>query len=282
MQDLGVISSVDSLKKILDQYAFDKKIALVPTMGALHSGHMTLVQKAFSLADLVVVSIFVNPRQFNNPEDLEKYPRSLDADVEMLRKEGDVIIFAPTVEEIYPENFEEIDLDLGFLEETMEGEFRPGHFKGVVNVCHRLIDITRCDFALFGLKDYQQLAVIKFMKHALRMHVEIIPCDIARESTGLASSSRNRRLSSEEKEKALIIINTMKLAESMAMKLSPSDVKKRAVANFNTSDLELEYLEIVDPDSLHSLNSWVPGARICIAAYCNGVRLIDNMELVER
>lgn len=282
MEDLGVISRVDSLRKILDQAAINKKIALVPTMGALHSGHMTLVQKAFSMADVVVVSIFVNPKQFNNKEDLEKYPRSLESDVEMLRKEGDVIIFAPTVDEIYPENFKEIDLDLGFLEETMEGEFRPGHFKGVVNVCHRLIELSHCDYALFGLKDFQQLAVIQFMKDQLNMKVEIIPCEIAREPSGLASSSRNRRLSETDKEKAVIIYNTMNMAKSLVLKQTPDSVKNEAVLYFSDSDLELEYLEIVDPDTLHALTSWVPGARICIAAYCNGVRLIDNMELIER
>ena len=276
-----MIHTIESLHHVLNDLPSSAKVSLVPTMGALHSGHLTLVEKAMELGDTVIVSIFVNPKQFNNPEDLEKYPRSLDSDVELLKTVGKLIVFAPTVDEIYPENFKDVKIDLGYLEETMEGVYRPGHFKGVVNVCHRLIDVTRCDYALFGLKDYQQLAVIQFMKDALEMDVEIVPCETAREPSGLASSSRNRRLSEQDAIDAEIIYKTMRQSKDWSANNTPEETIKKAKAYFSESPLELEYLEIVHPASLRPLKEWVQGARMCISAYCSGVRLIDNMEIIE-
>lgn len=282
MKDFRVIQSVELLQELLNDLPSTSKVSFVPTMGALHSGHMTLVEKAFELSDNVVVSIFVNPKQFNNSEDLEKYPRSLQSDIEMLKKIGDVIVFAPSVEEVYPKDFQEVQLNLGYLEETMEGVFRPGHFKGVVNVCHRLFEITSCDYALFGLKDYQQVAVIQYMVEQLNMPVEIVPCAIAREPSGLASSSRNRRLGENDVQDAEIIYNTMSNSKEWAKIHSPEETLIKAKEYFKDSPLELEYMEIVDPRSLKPISKWHQGARMCIAAYCNGVRLIDNMELIDQ
>ena len=281
MEDLEVFSTVESLQKRLDSFGEQSKVSFVPTMGALHHGHLSLVERAFTLADVVVVSIFVNPTQFNNLTDLEKYPRSLQKDVRLLKTAGEVLVFAPTVEEVYPVDYNEIDLDLGILENVMEGKFRPNHFKGVVNVVKRFFDIIRPDSAMFGLKDFQQLSVIEFMVKELKLPVNIIPCETVREPSGLASSSRNSRLSPQEMKDAEVIYSSMEYARSLVRKLSPAETKNLTIEFFQKSPLELEYLEIVNPETLESISEWVPGARICIAAFCGKVRLIDNGELIE-
>ena len=282
MEDLKVFTTVDSLQDWIKLNGGGRKVSFVPTMGALHHGHAALIRKAFSFSDLVVVSIFVNPTQFNNKEDLKNYPRTLPNDLECLKAVGDVVVFAPSVAEMYPEGFKEIELNLGQLEETMEGKFRPGHFNGVVNVVKRLFDIVKPDYALFGLKDYQQLAVIKFMVKELNLPIEIVAFETIRENSGLASSSRNGNLSETEKIQAEIIYQTMLKAKALAMDHSPKDVKEKAVEFFNNGILKLEYLSIVDPKTLVELDEWVEGARLCIAAYCGNVRLIDNIELMEK
>jgi pantoate--beta-alanine ligase len=191
MGDSHVFTTVDSLRKMLDSRAENAKIGFVPTMGALHHGHISLVKQAMESCELVVVSIFVNPTQFNSSEDLIKYPRTLEKDVDLLNSAGEIVVFAPGIEDVYPANFENISVDLGDLGTVMEGKFRPGHFNGVMNVVKRLFDIVQPDYAFFGLKDFQQLAVIKFMTKALQLPVEIVACEIVREPSGLASSSRN-------------------------------------------------------------------------------------------
>lgn len=280
MEDLNVFTTVESLRERLKKNGESSSVALVPTMGALHHGHLELVKKGLSAANEVVVSIFVNPTQFNKKEDLVNYPRTLEEDLKLLKTVGDIIVFAPTVEEVYPEDYKEVDLELGDLEVVMEGEFRPGHFRGVVNVCKRLIEIVEPEFSLFGLKDFQQLAVINFMVKSFNLNTEIVPCEIVREPSGLASSSRNKRLSEQELEDAVIINQMMILLQSLAKRFSPAKSKEIAIEFFNTGELELEYLNIVDPVTLLEIDEWVPGARSCLAAYCGKVRLIDNMEIV--
>ena len=257
-----------------------KTVGFIPTMGALHYGHISLVSLGMRQCDVTVVSIFVNPTQFNNPDDLLKYPRTLESDVALLSSINCDIVFAPTVEEMYPENRKAIQLDLGNLANLMEGKFRPGHFDGVVDVVSRLFEIVNPTKAFFGLKDFQQVSVIRFMTSKLNLPVEIIACPTLREASGLAMSSRNMRLSETENEDALHIYKSLLLAKELAASNSPLEVKEKAIAFFETGKLKLEYLEIVDPKTLESLTSeWVPGATACIVAYCGEVRLIDNLQL---
>ena len=276
-----VFSTVESLQIRLKNAGKSNGIAFVPTMGALHQGHIELVKQALNLSETVVVSIFVNPTQFNSKEDLQNYPRTLENDLKLLEMTGDVIVFAPNVEEMYPATFKTIDVELGELANVMEGKFRPGHFSGVMNVVHRLFEIVQPTFALFGEKDFQQLAVIRRMVEQLKLDVQIVPCETIRETSGLARSSRNQRLNPEELEDALIIIQSMRFAQSLVEQCTPQEVAEKTTDYFNKGKLRLEYLEIVDPRSLQSINEWTSGARICIAAYCNEVRLIDNMELIK-
>lgn len=257
-----------------------KTVGFIPTMGALHYGHISLVSLGMRQCDVTVVSIFVNPTQFNNPDDLLKYPRTLESDVALLSSINCDIVFAPSVEEMYPKNRKAIQLDLGNLANLMEGKFRPGHFDGVVDVVSRLFEIVNPTKAFFGLKDFQQVSVIRFMTSKLNLPVEIIACPTLRETSGLAMSSRNMRLSETEKEDALHIYKSLLLAKELSASNSPLEVKEKAIEFFETGKLKLEYLEIVDPITLESLTSeWVAGATACIVAYCGEVRLIDNLQL---
>lgn len=257
-----------------------KTIGFIPTMGALHYGHISLVSSAMTHCDVTVVSIFVNPSQFNDPSDLVNYPRTLEADVALLSTIHCDIVFAPSVEEMYPPNRKKVHVDLGNLANVMEGKFRPGHFDGVVDVVSRLFEIVQPTKAFFGLKDFQQVSVIRFMTNALKFPTEIVPCPTLREKSGLAMSSRNMRLSEREKEEALIIYRSLCLAKELATQFSPAEVKEKVIAFFNQGALELEYLEIVNPNTLESLETeWTDGATACIVAFCGEVRLIDNMML---
>lgn len=259
-----------------------RKIGFVPTMGALHEGHMALVRRAKKMADIVVVSVFVNPTQFNNPSDLDLYPRTPEKDAALLEQNGCDVAFFPTVEEIYPEGYQTPDIPLGNLENVMEGEFRPGHFKGVVQVVNRFFEIVKPDYAFFGMKDFQQVAVIRHMVRHLNLPVQIVPCPTLREASGLAMSSRNMRLSAHQLVEAIAIYDTLTRAKAQAEYLSPAQVKEDAVAFFAESSLKLEYFTIADPVTLEELSdAWVDGATACIAAYCGEVRLIDNMVLIE-
>jgi pantoate--beta-alanine ligase len=259
-----------------------KTIGFVPTMGALHYGHISLVSSAMSQCDITIVSIFVNPTQFNNADDLLKYPRTLEADVELLSTINCDAVFAPSVEEMYPKNRDSIQLDLGNLANLMEGKFRPGHFDGVVDVVSRLFEIVKPTKAFFGLKDFQQVSVITFMTKKLNLPIEIIACPTLREDSGLAMSSRNMRLSELGKKDALHIYRSLSLAKELASNFSPFEVKEKVINYFKEGKLELEYLEIVNPTTLESLNTeWVDGATACIVAYCGDVRLIDNLKLVD-
>ena len=257
------------------------KIGFVPTMGALHDGHISLVNKAKQECDVVIVSIFVNPTQFNNSNDLKLYPRREEEDLALLTKNDCDFVFLPIAEEIYPDDYKEVKVDLETIENTMEGEHRPGHFNGVVNVVSRLFDIVQPTKAYFGRKDFQQVAVVKEMNRQLKLPVEIVTVETKRDPSGLAMSSRNFRLSEQELEKAVIISQVLNKGKSWSNTYSPAVTRQKMIEYFENSSLELEYLQIVNPDTLQDLNQyWVSGATACIAAFCGEVRLIDNMELI--
>ena len=280
---MKVYSTISSIQKQISVLKSEgKTIGFIPTMGALHYGHISLVKSATSQCDITVVSIFVNPTQFNNSNDLLNYPRTLEADVELLSEIDCDIVFAPNVAEMYPENSFPIQLELGNLANVMEGKYRPGHFDGVVTVVNRLFEIVKPDKAFFGLKDFQQVSVIRFMTKSLQLPVEIIACPTLREQSGLAMSSRNMRLSETDKKDSLIIYEALKLAKELAKNSSPDSVKNETIEFFNKGKLKLEYFEIVNPNTLESLEKeWVSSATACVVAYCGEVRLIDNMKLVK-
>lgn len=255
-------------------------MGFVPTMGALHEGHMALITRAKKTTDLVIASVFVNPTQFNNKNDLAVYPRTPEKDAALLEEHGCDIAFFPSVEEMYPEHYEAPKIPLGTLATVMEGEFRPGHFDGVVEIVSRFFEIVEPDYAFFGMKDFQQVAVIGQMVRYLGMPVTIVPCPTLRETSGLAMSSRNMRLSEAQKEEALHIYRTLSRAKAEAAVKTPEEVRNSAIAYFNESAMKLEYFSIVDPVTLQPLkDTWVDGATACIAAFCGEVRLIDNVIL---
>ncbi|MFZ7114476.1 MAG: pantoate--beta-alanine ligase [Bacteroidota bacterium] len=259
------------------------KLGFVPTMGALHEGHISLVELAKRENDLVIVSIFVNPTQFNNPEDLKNYPRTPEDDHRKLIEAGADLLFEPSVDEIYTHGLKEgTEIDLGNLEHVLDGAHRPGHFKGVVQVVSRLFEIVQPHKAYFGEKDYQQLAVIRKMTRALGYPIEIIGCETKREKSGLAMSSRNLRLTDEERETATVIYKAMKYVRDNHKKLGASEALKNAIDMINSHPpMKVEYLEmadaldlqpVVDPDNNRKV-------RIFAAVFCGKVRLIDNMEI---
>lgn len=258
----------------------DKTIGFVPTMGALHDGHGSLVQQSIRENNITVVSIFVNPRQFNNLEDLKKYPRTEEKDIQFLEKTGVDIVFIPSVEEMYSVDFVPSKIDLGRLENLMEGKMRPGHFDGVIQVLTRLFQLVQPHRAYFGLKDFQQVAVVNRMVKLQNSSIEIVSCPIYREPSGLAYSSRNLRLSENEKGNAVFIYRSLIKAKELAKTLSPSEIVTVMQNDYANSDLELEYFEIVHPETLESLSEqWTENAVACVVAHLGGVRLIDNMVL---
>ena len=250
-------------------------------MGALHEGHLKLIAEALKKSTRVICSIFVNPTQFNDPKDLDRYPRTLDADVELLTKAGCHYVFVPAVNEVYPNGVNmAYDIDFKGIDEVMEGVFRPGHFKGVAMVVERLFELVKPDIAFFGKKDFQQVAIIKQMVKYRQLPVQIEVVETVRSADGLALSSRNALLSANEKQDALIIFKTLEKAKKLAVAgMDAQDLKKKLRRFFNTGNLELEYLEIVHSASLQPVEKIEPGCTCCIAAYCGKVRLIDNMQL---
>lgn len=263
----------------------EKTIGFVPTMGALHEGHASLVRQAVRENDVCVVSIFVNPTQFNNKEDLLKYPRNLEKDSKLLESLGVHFVFAPSADEMY--NKEELDIPFSFdfngLDEVMEGKMRPGHFNGVVQVVSRLFELIRPTRAYFGEKDFQQLAIIRHMvlQSAFAEQfkgLKIIGCPIVREASGLAMSSRNERLSTTEKKLAVGISKVLIASLNWAKSESVETIKKRVIESINAiSGLEVEYFEIVDKTTLQPTNTF-RNAIGCATVYCGPVRLIDNIQ----
>lgn len=256
-----------------------KTIGLVPTMGALHEGHLSLVKKCIADNDVCIVSIFVNPTQFNNKEDLKKYPRNLERDCEYLKSVGVGVIFAPSVDEVYPEP-DTRQFDFGQLDKVMEGEHRPGHFNGVAQVVSRLFDIVKPDRAYFGEKDFQQLAIIREMVKQLKLDINIVPMPIVREVSGLALSSRNERLTATQKEVAVNISKVLVESKEWMKNSSVEEVIKAVTTTLDSfTELKVEYYEIVDGYTLQSVADWKDSDYIvgCIAIFCGEVRLIDNI-----
>ena len=279
-----IFNKINNLTAHLERVRLpDKKIGFVPTMGALHQGHISLVEKAKKENDLVVVSIFVNPSQFNNPDDLKNYPRTPVEDHLLLDKNKADIIFSPPVEEINNySNTKKINSDLGNLANVMEGIHRPGHFDGVVQIVSRLFDIVKPGRAYFGEKDFQQLTIIKLMTDKLKYPVEIIACPTVREESGLAMSSRNLKLSKEGLKNAAEISMVLNYVKDNHGKFPVDVLIKLATQMIESSGkLKVEYLEIADEETLQPVQSWEQYKHVrCFAAvYCEGVRLIDNVQL---
>ena len=261
-----------------------KSIGFVPTMGALHAGHASLVKQACAENAVCVVSVFVNPTQFNNKEDLLKYPRNIKKDAELLADLGVDFVFAPTPEEMYSqeEMQQEFTFDFAGLDQVMEGKMRPGHFNGVVQVVSRLFDLVQPTRAYFGEKDFQQLAIIHHMVERSSLSerytgLKIVDCPIVRENSGLAMSSRNERLSEQEKQTAVTISQTLFASLQWAKTSSVKEVQQRVIDTINKVDgLEVEYYEIIDKNTLQPTDVW-DNAVGCVTVYCGPVRLIDNI-----
>ncbi len=264
-----------------EQKSSGKSIGFVPTMGALHEGHLSLVRRSRLENEITVVSIFVNPIQFNNPEDLKKYPRTLEEDALLLEKEGVDVIFAPTVSEMYPEQVNTV-YDFGSLGTVMEGAFRPGHFNGVAVVVHKLFDIVSPDRAYFGEKDYQQLMIIKSLVKNYKIPVDIVACPISRENDGLARSSRNMRLSTEMRAAAPFIYAQLVQAKKNAPYKTAGEIEQDIKESFrNNGLLDLEYFTIADGETLEPVTGKItPNAYGYIAAFAGDIRLIDNIRLI--
>lgn len=278
---MEIVAKTNDLQELVQSKKQAKlTVGFVPTMGALHAGHISLVKEAKKDCDVCVVSIFVNPTQFNNLEDLEKYPRTIERDAALLAEAGADIVFTPSVDEIYPEPDTRI-FDFGTLDKVMEGEHRPGHFNGVAQVVSRLFDIVKPTKAYFGEKDFQQLAIIRAMVKQLSLDIEIMPMPILRESSGLALSSRNERLSAEQKEIATNIYKALKGSkdECLGKESVALTIEKVAEKINSIQPLRVEYFDIVDGYTLQSVKNWSDSEYIvgCIAVFCGDVRLIDNI-----
>lgn len=279
--DMKVFRTVKELQTAVTEYRLaGKSIGLVPTMGALHAGHLSLVERARKENDIVVVSVFVNPTQFNNKEDLKTYPRTEEQDCCLLESAGCDGVFVPSVEEVYPEEDTRV-FDLGPVAEVMEGKFRPGHFNGVAQVVSKLFSFVNPTRAYFGEKDFQQIAVIRAMVKQLGLSVKINDCPILREADGLAMSSRNTRLTPELRQKAPLIARTLKESTNFAPAKGVQEVIDYVVNTINQEpDMEVEYFEIVDGNTLESIKDWKDTDYPvgCITVYCGEVRLIDNIK----
>ena len=268
-------SNIETLRKE------GKTIGFVPTMGALHQGHLALIKQSKAENDITVCSIFVNPIQFNKVEDLKKYPSQLEKDIELLEAEGCDFLFNPTVDEMYPKP-DQSEFSFGDLESVMEGANRPGHFRGVAVVVKRLFEIIEPTKAYFGKKDYQQLLIVKSLVEQYNLSPEIIGCEIVREDSGLAMSSRNQRLSFGQKRKAPGIYLNLKKAKDMKEYLAP-DVLKRWIEEkyIGHDDFKLEYIELADGNKLQPIENWNDSDKpmAFIVVHMGDVRLIDNIEL---
>ena len=278
---MKIIHSINDLKTSLDEKReIGNCIGFVPTMGALHNGHLSLVKQCKKENDICVVSIFVNPTQFNNKNDLKAYPRTLDEDCKLLESVDCDYLFAPSEEDMYPEPDMRV-FNFGVVAEVMEGAHRPGHFNGVAQIVSKLFYAVTPDNAYFGEKDFQQIAVIREMVRQLNIRINIVACPIIREDDGLAMSSRNMRLTPEQRQIAPVIARTLKESCTFATTKSVEDVKKQIINTLNNyPHLRVEYFEIIDGDALQTINDWkettVPVG--CITVFCGNVRLIDNIK----
>lgn len=280
---MKVIRTVAELKrKITEEKFLRHSIGLVPTMGALHTGHISLINRARTDNDIVVVSVFVNPTQFNNPDDLRTYPRTEEADCEKLIVAGVDYAFIPSVEEIYPEPDNRV-FDLGPVADVMEGPMRPGHFNGVAQIVSKLFSMVEPNRAYFGEKDFQQIAVIRRMVELEGFNLDIIDCPIKREDDGLAMSSRNVRLTPEQRSIAPNIARTLNASLDYSLSHSVAETKQYVIDKINAfPQMEVEYYEIVNAATMQPINDWNDAqlAVGCITVYCGDVRLIDNIKYI--
>ena len=276
------VTTIEALAKWRDENSSPAtSIGFVPTMGALHQGHISLIDESVAENDITVCSIFVNPIQFNNYSDLQNYPRMPEEDMAMLEASGCDLLFMPGIGEMYAEPVRKM-YDFDHLDKVMEGAFRPGHFNGVAIVVDRLFNLVKPDRAYFGLKDYQQLLVIREMVKQENHDVEIKGCPIIREHDGLAMSSRNMRLTSEQRKYAHLIYDSLNYAAEHYKEHSVSSLKKRVVQRLNSiPDTKLEYVEFADATTLVPVVNWSDAGHcvVCVAIYFGDVRLIDNMML---
>lgn len=280
MKVVSTVAEFDAARKLLE----DKTVGFVPTMGALHEGHASLIRRAVSECGAVVVSDFVNPTQFNNKNDFETYPRRLEDDAAFIEPMGVSVLFAPTVEEMYPEgtDYNKKVFDLGGLDQYGEGPRRPGHFNGMAQVVTRLFDIVRPDRAYFGEKDFQQLAIVEYFVKALGYNIEIVRCPIARGADGLALSSRNKLLTPGQREAAPHIYRSILKARDMVGKMPVAEAIKAVVSLIDADNrLRTEYVEIINSLTLRPVTDWneAEHLRLTCAVYAGQVRLIDNIEL---
>ena len=280
---MKVINKTSDLQAIIEQFKNDgKSIGLVPTMGALHKGHLSLVKNSISNNDITVVSIFVNPTQFNNPNDLASYPRTVEKDLELLQTVGCDVVFAPEADDIYSqsETDSRFEFDFEGLDRVMEGKFRPGHFNGVVQIVSKLFDLVRPNRAYFGEKDFQQLAIIRLMTRRYNLPIEIVPCPIVREDSGLALSSRNSLLKDNEKQVAQHIYAVLNESRQFVPQTEVEELKQCVIAAIEQKpELKVEYFDIVDGHTLKSIGKWDESDYVvgCITVFCGNVRLIDNI-----
>lgn len=279
---MKVINTISEITSYLSTFKSNgKKIGFVPTMGALHFGHLSIVKTSKENNDITVVSIFVNPTQFNDKQDFIKYAREPEEDLNKLIETDCDLVFMPSEKEMYPENVN-TKFELGYIESIMEGEYRPGHFQGVALIVDKLFSIIKPDNAYFGQKDFQQLAIIKQLVKITNSTVNIISCPIVRETNGLAMSSRNKRLSTKEFEEAAIIYSTLKQIGGFINDNKLNEFKIWAAKQINSNNLfKIEYIEIVDSESLKIVTSLKNHKSItcCIAVFCGEVRLIDNIQI---
>lgn len=276
-----VVNKISELREALKSLDADNKVVgLVPTMGALHQGHAALIRQSVKENEIAVVSIFVNPTQFNNKEDLRLYPKTPQADLDLLREIGVDIAFMPEVEEMYPEP-DTREFDFGNLDKVMEGKYRPGHFNGVAQIVSKLFTFVEPNRAYFGEKDFQQLAIIRQMVKQLSLPIEIVGVPIVREDSGLAMSSRNERLSSKERKTAANIYKILCDSKNLYPQTKPSEIINQVVDTINKIDgLSVEYFEIADGNTLQSVSEWSDSEYVvgCITVFCGKVRLIDNIK----
>ena len=287
---MKIIRTVEELQKyVADARYAGRSIGLVPTMGALHDGHMSLMHRARKENEVVVASVFVNPTQFNNAQDLKTYPRTESADIILLEEAGVDVAFIPSVDEVYPEPDTRV-FDLGAIAEVMEGKMRPGHFNGVAQIVSKLFCWTRPHRAYFGEKDFQQIAVIRKMAELEGFDIEIVDCPICRHDDGLAMSSRNVRLNAEQRAIAPKIHEVLTKSLEWAKDQSPIAVKRKVIETINSYNLlDTEYYEIVDSLSMQPIEKWddVDSSRGavavgCVTVYCGEVRLIDNIKYINK
>lgn len=275
-----IIHTVEALQKIINEKKYSGLTGFVPTMGALHSGHISLIKQSKSETDCTICSIFVNPTQFNDPNDLKKYPRPVAHDIEMLENANCDVLFLPEVDEIYPNGLsQKKNFDFGQLDKVMEGFFRPGHFDGMAQVVDRLLEIVQPDKLFMGQKDFQQLTIVRAMLRLTGRNTELVTGATVREKDGLAKSSRNVRLTSEHRKEATLIYKTLKWAKKNASAMNFDDISLQAMKKLSRNDFKPEYFDIVDGITLQKLNSLQDSDYIvaCVACWVGEVRLIDNI-----